>query len=112
MEKGFRHWLNLAGNLSNELTAPIIFHAPEKTGSEILSALKKLPRFTNASLDEPIDLSLPLPADKNYMQPLYIVISARPHSISYDNRHWNFTYALPESMKENNLLIIFPQQFE
>ncbi|MCA1758018.1 MAG: cation:proton antiporter, partial [Bacteroidales bacterium] len=112
MEKGFRHWLNLVGNLSNELTAPIIFHAPAKTGSAVLSTLKKLPRFTNATLDNPVDFSLPQPAEKDYMQPLYILISARPHSISYDHKHWNFTYALPEPMTEKNLLIIYPQQFE
>ena len=112
MEKGFTHWLNIIGNLSNEITAPIIFHTPQKTGSEVLSTLKKLPRFTNASVEDPLDLALPLPADRNYLQPLYIVVSARPHSISYDNRYWNLTYALPESIKEKNLLIIYPQQYE
>lgn len=112
MEKGFRHWLNIIANLSNELTTPIIFHAPEKTGAEIMSTIKKLPKYFNATLKDPIDLSLPDPGDDGDLQPLYIVISARPYSISYDSRHWDFTYSLPSTIKGNNLLIIYPQQFE
>ena len=84
----------------------------EKTGAEIMSTIKKLPKYFNATLKDPIDLSLPDPGDDDDLQPLYIVISARPYSISYDSRHWDFTYSLPSTIKGNNLLIIYPQQFE
>jgi hypothetical protein len=43
---------------------------------------------------------------------LILVINARPLTISYDPKFWNFTYKIPKSIKAHNLLMIYPHQYE
>ncbi|MDZ7633154.1 MAG: hypothetical protein U5L72_01385 [Bacteroidales bacterium] len=43
-------------------------------------------------------------------QALYIIVSARPHSVSFNSSLRNLRYKLPRNFESENLLVIYPQQ--
>lgn len=109
-EPGFHQWLKLVANLSTQMSCGLTYHANADTTSAIQEAMITLKKSSPASYKAPA-LPEELIAKSNFKgQALYIIVSARPRSVSFNSGLRNLRYKLPRNSEVENLLVIYPQQ--
>ena len=111
-ETGFVKWVDRIANIAKQVGCRAIFYAPVETLKRIrLVLIKGNYRIRNEFeiLDRWEDLlmltNVVLPDD------LFVVVSARHTSISYNSEFDNLPVQLSRYFADNNLLLVYPEQF-
>ncbi len=111
-ETGFVKWVDRIANIAKQVGCRAIFYAPSETLKHIRLVLTKGNyRIRNEFevLDKWEDLlmltNVVLPDD------LFVIISARHTSISYNSEFDNLPLQLSRYFADNNLLLVYPEQF-
>lgn len=111
-ETGFVKWVDRIANIAKQVGCRAIFYAPIETLKRIrLVLIKGNYRIRNEFeiLDRWEDLlmltNVVLPDD------LFVVVSARHTSISYNSEFDNLPVQLSRYFADNNLLLVYPEQF-
>jgi len=110
-ETGFYRWVERVLRVTAEIGCRIDFHATEET-SHLIRAYKN--RFHPNVRDEysPFDddVSLELLAQETGAENLFVLISARKGTISYEKRMSKMQFMLSKYFSDKNLMIIYPDQ--
>lgn len=110
-EIGFTIWLRKLYLLSKETSAEINFYATTKTCGVIRDYFDQNKLSVNAKMHEFIDLENFLTFTKVvHRNDMLVVLSARKGSISYNGYLDEIVAKLPKYFKENNFIVIFPEQ--
>jgi Kef-type K+ transport system membrane component KefB/nucleotide-binding universal stress UspA family protein len=109
-EPGFHKWLKLVTNLSTQMSCGLTYHVNADTTFAIQEAMITLKKSSPSSYKAPAlpDELVRKSAFKG--QALYVIISARPRSVSFNNNLRSLRYKLPRNSESENLLVIYPQQ--
>ena len=111
-EDGFEHWLTKIVKLAQELSIPIQVYSNESTGKSIKMAFEKLKLSASISYSAFSDWEDFLIIGKKISKDdLFILVSTRKGSTSYMPVLENLPLKLEKHFPTNNLLIIYPQQF-
>lgn len=112
LEKGFPYWMNILSNLCEQLSASVTFNIPGGSGDNLEKAIRKnfkdnsprIVRFTDWN-----DVWELKTNDDD--EPMYVVINARKHTMSYTQKFFSLTFNLPSALADHNVLNIYPQQY-
>lgn len=111
-ETGFTRWLHNLGNLARELGCRIIFCCNNDTRRIIAGVLRR-DRFTIRSEYRQVDdrddfllLSTHVLEDD-----LFVVIGARPASVSFSGDMAEMPGFMQKNFTRNNIIVIYPEQF-
>ena len=111
-ETGFVRWVERLSRLADEIGCQIVFHATERTSALIMSRVRHSHPNLRASyelLDSWDDLLL-LSEDMNYDH-MFVVVTARTGSISYQKSFEQLPKLLERYFSNNSLMIVYPDQF-
>lgn len=112
LEKGFPYWMNILSNLCNQLSASITFNIPERSGDRLEKAIKKSFKDKSVRFRCFADWNNVWEMEStNNDEPMYVIINARTHTISYTHKFFSLTFSLPPSLEDHNVLNIYPQQY-
>jgi len=112
-ESGFRRWVSALGNLSNEIGCRIIFLAPVAIHGYIAASLRAdnlSVRAEYRSVEGYDDFILV--ANRILDEDLFVLVSSRSTAISYSPEMAEFPAFLQKYFSGNNLMVIYPEQFE
>jgi hypothetical protein len=111
LEYGLDRWVTSLSLLMREMTASIEFYANETDRKQLLKLFKKRGiSLKDTGKDYDPDAYFARQADKK--QELFVMINARKFGVSYDLKHWNLTYKVPQLLPDQNVLMIYPEQAE
>lgn len=111
-ETGFAHWVKSIGNLTRQLGCRVIFCCTAETRKYISAVLRsghyeiRSEYRTFESWDDFILL-----ANKIVEDDLFVVVSARRASVSFTSDLDELPEFLRKYFAQNNLMVIFPEQF-
>lgn len=112
LETGFHDWVARIGNLSQQLACKVIFLASSETSRYVEDVINKdgfgIRRIYQemTGWDDFILLSGEVgPED------LFVIIGARKGSVSYNSEHENMPEFLSKNFSGQNLMVIYPEQF-
>ncbi|QCR23998.1 cation:proton antiporter [Pontibacter sp. SGAir0037] len=110
-EPGFIHWLNTVRTIAKQTSAPVTFYATEATNQRILSTFKemKVNLTVKYNLFEDWEDFLILSRDV-LDDDLFIIISARPGSVSHHSQLSNIHRQLSRYFQQHNFVVIYPEQ--
>ena len=111
-ETGFRHWVEAVGNLTRQVGCRILFMCHPDTSRSIAVVLQQAKigiNITFSPMEHPDDYVL-LP---NILEPddLLVAVSARRASVSFSSYLDDMAEYLRRYCADNNLIVIFPEQF-
>jgi len=111
-ETGYRRWILALGNLAAEIGCRIIFCAPQQQHHIIRGIIHEeglgiRHEYRNVSDNDDFLLL----SNKILEDDLFVVIGARPNSISYSSDMVEIPQFLQKYFGRNNLCIIYPEQF-
>ena len=110
-ETGFYRWVERLLRMSEEIGCRIDFHATEET-SRLIRGYKN--RYHANVRDEysefDDDVSLELLAQETGQENLFVLITARKGTISYEKRMSKMQFMLTKYFNDKNLMIIYPDQ--
>ncbi len=111
-ETGFSRWVRAIARLTRQLGCRVIFCCHDDIQPLIRGVLYQENygircEFRTVNSHDDLILITPRVLDDD----LFIVISARAHSVSYTNEVTEMPSLLQRSFSRNNLIIIFPEQF-
>lgn len=111
-ETGFSRWVRAIARLTRQLGCRVIFCCHDDIQPLIRGVLYQENygircEFRTVNSHDDMILITPRVLDDD----LFIVISARAHSVSYTNEVTEMPSLLQRSFSRNNLIIIFPEQF-
>ena len=112
-EKGFYRWINRIARMSADLGCQAIFYASETTNHLILRYMRE--RHKNVRTDyEILESWNDFPALRHELTPdqLFVVVTARRGSISYQKAFDKLPQQLQTDFASNNLMLIYPDQQE
>ena len=111
-ETGFTRWLHMLGNLARELGCRIIFCCNNDSRRVIAGVLRR-DKFTIRSeyrqvedRDDFLLLSTRVLDDD-----LFVIIGARPASVSFSNDMAELPGFMQKNFSRNNIIVIYPEQF-
>ncbi|MBQ1665517.1 MAG: cation:proton antiporter, partial [Bacteroidaceae bacterium] len=110
-ETGFYRWVERISRLSIEIGCRINFHASEETARLIrgyLNHYHPLVRDEYSPFDS--DSSLELLAQETGSENLFVLITARKGTISYEKRMTKMQFMLTKYFSDKNLIIVYPDQ--
>lgn len=111
-ESGFSRWVEVLGNLARQLGCRIIFCCTEATRRAIGSVFRSLrisARVEYRIMEEWDDFVLL--ANKIVDDDLFVVVTARRTSVSFNSGMDTIPEFLRRYFAENNLMIVYPEQF-
>ena len=111
-ETGFRDWVISLGHLASEVGCRIIFCTPARQHHIIRGIIRQEAlgiRHEYRTLADKDDFVLL--ANKVLEDDLFVVIGARPNSVSYSSDMVENAIFLQRNCSSNNLCIIYPEQF-
>lgn len=112
-ESGFRRWVLALGNLANELGCRIIFLAPASIHGYVAAALRSGSLSVRAEYRPVEDYDdFILIANRIREDDLFVLVSSRSTAISYSAEMAEFPAFLQKYFSGNNLMVIYPEQFE
>ncbi|MFO8054566.1 MAG: cation:proton antiporter [Bacteroidales bacterium] len=111
-EIGYVHWTDLMVMLSKELSAPLRFCILSSTGKDMEKAMKNTIKDVSYSFIKYQQWPSFDKIDTSQPETLYVFINARTHTLSYHPGFYELTYSIPRSLKEENILNIYPRQPE
>lgn len=109
MEHGFDRWASTLMMLVKEMSASLVFYAGENDYSIIKKRFKQFGIQLKEKSQE-YDAIDYFAQHLQSKQKLFVLINARPQSLSYNLAHWNLTYKIPQLLPEQNVLMIYPEQ--
>lgn len=111
LEIGFKRWMSTINTLSRQLSTEVVFYASEQCRALVH---KNIPKKSgqDRKQDFGYDPETFFAEANNPRQTLFIMINARPHSLSYRQRQWKTIFRIPQLLPEQNVLIIYPEQLE
>ena len=111
LEYGIDRWVTALSLLMREMTASIEFYADEEDRIKLIKLFKKRGiSLKDTGKDYNPDAYFARQDDNK--QELFVMINARKFGVSYDLRHWNLTYKVPQLLPNQNVLMIYPEQAE
>ncbi|MFT2009678.1 hypothetical protein ACMA1I_13445 [Pontibacter sp. 13R65] len=110
-EPGFAHWVNTVRTISKQTSAPLTFFATSFTNKRIERVFVDTKVSVSAKYEIFEDWQDFLILGR-YILPddLLLVVSAREGSVSYNSYLPNIPKQLSRYFKENNFVIIYPEQ--
>lgn len=112
-ESGFRKWVTTVGNLSHELGCRMIFLSPPAIHGYIRAVLKAENLSVRAEYKEMNSYDdFIIIANKIHDDDLFIQVSSRTNAISYSPDMAEIPGFLQKYFSSNNLMVIYPEQFE
>lgn len=111
-EAGFTMWVKMLANLASQLGCRIIFCCTDNTKRLIRGVIFRngyRVRSEYRSVDENADFVLL--ADKILVDDLFVVVTARHTSVSYSADMDSIPGFLQKYFSQNNLLVIYPDQY-
>ncbi len=111
-ESGFSRWVEVLGNLARQLGCRIIFCCTEATRVAIGSVFRSLrisARVEYRLMEEWDDFVLL--ANKIVDDDLFVVVTARRTSVSFNSGMDTIPEFLRRYFAQNNLMIVYPEQF-
>ncbi len=111
-EIGFPRLIDRIANISTQCGCRAIFYTNENTEAAIQSLIK-VKRYRFRAEFKPLGNWDDFRSLKNIINAhdLFILVSARPTSISYHSTFDRLPYILGHDFKDTNLLVIYPEQF-
>jgi hypothetical protein len=110
-ENGFNRWMERLARMAREIGCKIVFHATEHTNTFIMRYMKRFNQGVRAEyqLLESWDDLLMVSGDIS-SEHLFVVITARPGSLSYQNSFEQLPDQIIRYFSNNSLMIVFPDQ--
>jgi Kef-type K+ transport system membrane component KefB len=110
-ENGFNRWMERLARMAREIGCKIVFHATEHTNTFIMRYMKRFNQGVRAEyqLLESWDDLLMVSGDISF-EHLFVVITARPGSLSYQNSFEQLPDQIIRYFSNNSLMIVFPDQ--
>ncbi len=111
-ETGFARWIDRIANMTKQIGCRAIFY-PYADTIPHLKARLKAGRYNIRNEFETIESwdDMLLLANVVLDDDLFIVVSARPTSVSYDTDADNIPLFLSKYFSSNNLIVLYPEQF-
>ncbi|MFT2009677.1 cation:proton antiporter [Pontibacter sp. 13R65] len=110
-EPGFVHWINTLLTIARQLGTPLVFYGTEFTNKRISTVFKEVKANVNVKyilfedLEEFLILGREIEKDE-----LFIVISARSGSVSFNTMLHNIPKLLSKHFLQNSFVMIYPEQ--
>ncbi|MFP4488025.1 MAG: cation:proton antiporter [Bacteroidales bacterium] len=112
LEKGFPYWMNILSNLCEQLSASVTFNIPGGSGDNLEKAIRKDFKDNSSRIVRFTDWNNAWEMKTNDDdEPMYVIINARTHTMSYTQKFFSLTFNLPSSLADHNVLNIYPQQY-
>ncbi|MGM0464608.1 MAG: cation:proton antiporter, partial [Bacteroidota bacterium] len=112
LEKGFPYWMNILSNLCEQLSASVTFNIPGGSGDNLEKAIRKNFKDNSSRIVRFTDWNNAWELKTNDDdEPMYVIINARTHTMSYTQKFFSLTFNLPSSLSDHNVLNIYPQQY-
>jgi Kef-type K+ transport system membrane component KefB len=110
-ENGFNRWMERLARMAREIGCKIVFHATEHTNTFIMRYMKRFYQGVRAEyqLLESWDDLLMVSGDISF-EHLFVVVTARPGSLSYQNSFEQLPDQIIRYFSNNSLMIVFPDQ--
>ena len=110
-ENGFNRWMERLARMAREIGCKIVFHATEHTNTFIMKYMKRFYQGVRAEyqLLESWDDLLMVSGDISF-EHLFVVVTARPGSLSYQNSFEQLPDQIIRYFSNNSLMIVFPDQ--
>lgn len=111
-ETGFRRWVVALGSMAREIGCRIIFCGPERVHGLISGVIRQAGlgiRHRYHRIDDRDDFLLL--ANRIIDDDLFVVVGARPNSVSYSSDMVELPGFLQRYFERNNILIVYPEQF-
>lgn len=111
-ETGFRRWVTAVGYLAREIGCRVIFCCSSDIDPLVASVLKQSRiaiRSEYRRMDDWDDFLLI--ANRIIDDDLFVVVSARPNSVSYGNDVAEMPSFLQRYFARTNLIVVYPEQF-
>ena len=110
-ENGFNRWMERLARMASEIGCKIVFHATEHTNTFIMRYMKRFNQGVRAEyqLLESWDDLLMVSGDISF-EHLFVVVTARPGSLSYQNSFEQLPDQIIRYFSNNSLMIVFPDQ--
>ncbi len=111
-ETGFTRWIDRIANMTKQIGCRAIFYAYVETIPHIKARLKA-GQYNIRNEFEPLENwdDILLLANVVLDDDLFVVVSARPTSVSYDTDTDNLPLFLSKYFANNNLIVLYPEQF-
>lgn len=111
-ETGFTRWLHTLGNLARELGCRIIFCCNNDSRRVIAGVLRR-DKFTIRSEYRQVEDrdDFLLLSSRVLDDDLFVVIGARPASVSFSNDMAELPGFMQKNFSRNNIIVIYPEQF-
>ncbi|MEE4215339.1 MAG: cation:proton antiporter [Bacteroidales bacterium] len=109
-EPGFLNWLILLEHLCKQLNCAVTFHILEDSGPVLVNQLNKYFKKHSIKIRKAENWSGMWSLSSPSEESMYVIINARTGTLSYTQKFYNLTYSLPEEIKNNNVLNIYPGQ--
>ncbi len=111
-ETGFRKWVMAIGNLTRQIRCRVIFCCNPETGHAIRSVLHGAHYEIRSEFRDIEDWDdFVLLANRILDDDLFVVVSARVTSVSYNADMVEMPVFLQKYFSRNNLIVIYPEQF-
>lgn len=111
-ETGFSRWIDRLAHMSQQISCRIIFYAYETTIPYIRACIARQRyniRHEHHIIESWNDILLL--ANEILDDDLFVVVTARRASVSFDAEHEKLPAFLTQYFANNNLIVIFPEQF-
>ena len=111
-ESGFHKWIDRVCNLGEQLSAPLVFHLNPETKNPLCKFISQHHPDISYTMEDMLQWSdLGTVASNLDPNDLFVLITARIGSISYQQEFTRLPIQLDLYFSKNNLLIIFPDQY-
>jgi len=112
-EPGFIHWFEKLISLAKEAAMPLHFFAFKNTLTEIQVLQNNMTKKAEIQLHEFNDWhNFTLLGKQLKKNDLFIIISARKHSLSYNDHMKNLPVYLTDYVDKNSFIVLYPEQLE
>lgn len=112
-ESGFVKWIETLGRITSQLACNICFYSNEATIGYIKEICKRGQAANLAYYNQNIDWDdFAKISSQVHSSHLFVMVSARKGSISYDASFERVPSQLAKNFSDNSMIVIYPEQFE
>lgn len=112
-ETGFVKWLESLGRMASQLACNICFYSNETTITYIKEVFQRGPAGNLAFYNQKIEwCNFSKIKEQVHSSHLFVVVSARKGSLSYDAYLERMPAQLARNFANNSMVVIYPEQFE
>lgn len=111
LETGFSNWVNIISRLNNQLSAETTIYSSDILVENLKRSIKKINKKLTINYQQ-LNNSQSVFDDFAAENTLHVIINARPQTVSYNSKFWNVTFGIPENLMNDNVLVIYPHQYD